>query len=121
MKYFDKSNATGNVIMVKVNGIEYPTMMYGAVQRFVPNEAVYAFVNSNIDSPTRGEYTLNELALDVLEKRVSLEDYIAFYTMIGYSVSGFVNALESIIGLNCHLFPGDVEDYFKVENPLWTD
>lgn len=41
--------------------------------------------------------------------------------MFGYSVEGFCDALESVIGLNDHIFPGDVEDYFKVENPLWTD
>lgn len=121
MNYFDKSNATGDVIMVKVNGIEYPTMIYGTVQRFVPNEAVYAFVSNNIESPRSGEYTLNELAMDMLKQRVSLEDYISFYTMFGYSVEGFCDALESTIGLNYHIFPGDVEDYFKVENPLWTD
>lgn len=99
MKYFDKSTAESDVIMVKVNGKEYPTYLYKGVQRFEPNE----------------------LAMDVLQKRISLEDYIAFYTMFGYSVDGFCDALESHIGFNEHIYPGEIEDYFTIENPLWED
>ena len=99
---------------VVVNGVAYKTELVNGVHRFVENEAVAFFVEMN------GE-VLNDLAVAVVEKKVRLEDYIAFYTMHGMSIGGFLDSITSIIAMNDHIFPGKLEDYFVIENPRWDD
>lgn len=121
MKYFHNNADSDVVIPVKVNGVEYPTKIYKGVQRFVPNEAVFAFVQNNIEAGNWGPYTLNELAHDVVTQKIPLSEYITFLTLTGYSVSGFCEVMESTVGFNDHIFTGNLEDYFVIENPLWQD
>jgi hypothetical protein len=99
---------------VVVNGVSYPTELVNGVQRFRANKAVEFLVEAN-------GLALNGLVMAMLNGEIPLEDYIVFHTMHGYSVGGFVDALESNIGLNPDIFPGAIEDYFTIENPLWAE
>lgn len=88
-------------IPVKVAGREYQTYMDKAnVQRFVES-SVISTITENMG---RDEY--NQLFVDYLQGKFSLEEWMDFMTSTGYSVSAFS-------GLNdfCHL---------PIENPLWN-
>lgn len=105
------------IINVKINGKDYPSYIDGhGVQRFVSNPIVEAFLDSVQELLVQhgwkwiddhGLYTLHSLSMDYQlgRKGITLEHMIDYFTMIGYSVSGF-----------CDL------SYFKdieIENPLW--
>lgn len=103
-------------VIVTINGKEYSTQLYDSVQRFIPQSAVEFIVNQTMNT-----FVLNELAVAVLKKEVSIEDYIDFETMHGCSVGKVCDSIDSIIGMNDHIFPGKVEDYFDLHNPLWDE
>ncbi len=100
---------------VLVNGKPYATELVNGVQRFVENTAV-SFIVDNL-SPE----AYNAVVGAVFEGKVELEDYIAFQTMHGYSVSGFHDAITSNILLNAHLFPEELSTYYSIVNPLWDE
>lgn len=112
-------------IIVKVNGKEYPTQLYDGVQRFVPNAIVEHIVDQAYEAFVKKENTLdidlNSIKIKVLNGELPIKDYIEYLTMFGYSVSGFCDAVYSTIELNSHIFPGETEDWFTIENPLWEN
>lgn len=99
---------------VTVNGIVYPTELVDDVQRFRTNSVV-ALILKKHDS------ILHELSTAVDSGEFALSDWIAFNTMYGYSIDGFCDLVESMIQMNEDLFPGALEDYFTIVNPLWQD
>lgn len=113
------------VIMVTVNGKEYPTRLYNGVQRFVPNEIVQYMNDAVLDAFMNKKDTLgidlNSLGIKLRKRELPLQDYIEYLTMIGYSVSGFCDAVYSIVEFNDHIFQGDTEDWLTIENPLWDN
>lgn len=94
------------ITTVTVNDVKYDAKLYKGVLRFVPNEAVSFIVDSN-------PYVLNDLAVAVVNGDVSLDDYIAFGTMHGYSVSGFTDSISSIVDMNPHIF-SPADDHFRI-------
>lgn len=112
-------------VMVKVNGKEYATQLYKGVQRFIPNQIVEYIADQITEAFMNKESTLeadlNSIKIKVLQGDLPIEDYIEYLTMFGYSVSGFYDAVCSTIGLNEHIFPGAIEDWFVIENPLWGE
>lgn len=87
-------------IPVKVAGREYQTYMDKAgVQRFVSSSVISALT----DELGRDEY--NQLFVDYLRGKFSLEEWMDFITSTGYSVSSFGSMNDF-----CHL---------PIENPLW--
>lgn len=110
-------------VMVKVNGKDYPTQLYNGVQRFIPNRVVEYMVNNEINEfnrnrgPSQSGNDLNTIVIKVLEGVIPLEDYIEFSTMHGYSVGGFCDSIDSLLDN----FPGEPEDWFVIENPLWDE
>lgn len=107
----------GDHFAVRVGDKWYDTVMDPVgTQRFVKQPIVNAFVDhghkmfekywmtKRIENHP-AVYGLNELASDHARGRWSKQDHIEFYTMFGYSVSGFS-------GLS---FIANVE----IENPLW--
>lgn len=99
---------------VIVNGVPYKTEMVNGVHRFRKNEAVSFIVD-------KGGYVLNDLAYAVLNEKIRLEDWIAFETMHGRSIGGFLDSITSLIDMNPEIFTGPQEQYFTIENPLWED
>lgn len=88
-----------NEIMVKVGGIEYPTVIdERGTQRFIGNKLLCHLVDS-------GQVDLNRLGIDYQHEKFSQREYAEFNMMLGYSVSGFA-------GLS------SFHD-FEIENPLW--
>ncbi len=69
-------------ITVKINGIEYQTIVEDRVQRFVKDHILYYLYE-------KGHINLNQMAKDYQLGCFSLEDYHRFYAGIGYSVGGF--------------------------------
>lgn len=100
---------SSDVTHVTVNGIEYPTMMYDGVRRFIPNEAV-AFVVDN----TMETYVLNDLKRALFAGEIPLQDYYEFMMYTGYSVGGWHDAMWSTIEGNPHIFPGGFEKHMDV-------
>lgn len=102
-----------DIIMVKLNGKDYPTHRVDGVQRFVENPVVSRMVDKMGEAYDRlgtqfskhRLYGLNEIMSEFHMGRYTVEDMLDFYTQIGYSVSG-------MLGLSCF------EDV-TVENPLW--
>lgn len=101
-------------IVVKLNGKEYQTELVNGVQRFVPNPVIEKLVDKDIEIYNKlgykkyeemGLYGLNEIAMDFHRGEFTVEDMLAFYTQIGYSVSGM---------LDLSFF-----EELEVENPLW--
>lgn len=88
---------------VKINGVEYETVMVGKVQRFPENRVVRRLLDK---SSERG-YDLNHLweAIDYDKRRNSpgAKDMREFYRLIGISVCGY-----------SEVFLND-----EIENPLW--
>lgn len=113
------------IVMVKVNGKECPTKLYDGVQRFVPNEIVNYINDQILDAFMNNKDTLqadlNSIGIKLLKKELPLQDYIEYLTMTGYSVSGFCDAVYSIVELSDRIFEGETEDWFTIENPLWND
>lgn len=116
-----EAGAWDQPVMVKVNGKEYPTQMYNGVQRFVPNSIIEYMVDNEArifnknGGPGITGNDLNTIAIKVLRGELSFEDYVAFSTMHGYSVSGFCDSIESMVDN----FDGDADEWFTIENPLW--
>lgn len=112
-------------VMVKVNDKEYPTQSYNGVQRFIPNRIVEYVVNQTsqafFDDKDTLEADLNSIKIKVLRGDLPLQDYIEYLILLGYSVSGFCDAVYSTIELNDHIFLGETEDWFVIENPLWNE
>lgn len=114
-----KNPQPGDHFPVKVGEKWYDTVITEqGVQRFVVNGPVNALVDHQskmfeeywmkqriADHPAM--YSLNEMAVDYQMGKWSKEEMIEFYTMFGYSVSGFA-------GLS---FVEDVE----IINPLWEE
>jgi hypothetical protein len=90
---------TGDIIKVKVGGVEYDTIIdHNNVQCFKCNSVIdYLLMTQRLN--------LNQLAMDYQMKKFSQRDYAEFNMMLGYSVSGF-RELSSF------------ED-MEIENPLW--
>lgn len=102
------------IIIVKVDGREFETYIdEHGVQRFLENAAIRRYVDFANEGPPdfkikEGAYTLNDLWIDWHESSredFPIEDMMVFYTMMGYSVSGFAD-----------VFP----DAY-IENPRWED
>lgn len=118
-------NVSEELVMVTVNGRDYPTRLYNGVQRFVPNAIIEHINEQSYNAFMNKENTLgvdlNSIVMNVLRGELPLKDYIEYLTMTGYSVSGFCDAVYSIVKLNDHIFEGETEDWFTIENPLWND
>lgn len=67
--------------------------------------------------PSQSGNDLNTIVIKVLEGAIPLEDYIEFSTMHGYSVGGFCDSIDTLLDN----FPGETEDWFVIENPLWDE
>lgn len=103
-----------DIVMVKLNGKDYPTHMVDGVQRFVENPIVNRLMDKIGDAYNKlgyrqfealGLYGLNEIGTDFHRGLYTVEDMLDFYTQTDYSVSGMLD-------LSC--FRG-----VTVENPLW--
>lgn len=108
-------------IEVKVNGKPYQTYIdERGVQRFVPNKIVRRMLDSLQDIwMEKGDkffediglyHPLTRMNVDVHLGKISLQDKIDFYTMIDYSVDGFMDVF----------WDEEVEGELVVENPLWS-
>lgn len=106
------------IVPVKINGKSYDTALYSGVQRFVPNGAVNFLVSSIIAG---GGDAYNQLGVEILEGRVSLEDNIELLTQLNGSLGHFEDSLSSLIDLNPSRFSGSYDELVKIENPLWED
>lgn len=85
------------IIMVKVAGKEYPTIMVGRIQRFIEDPLIRQLVNLKI-------LDLNSLHVLFTSKNLcSWRRYLEFKMSLGYSVCMLME-----------LFPNT-----KFENPLW--
>lgn len=92
---------SGDVVIVKVDGREYKTMIdEQGVQRFEAN----ALLKHLCDS---GQVDLNRLTIDYQAGCFPREDYLRFYIGIGYSVCGLLDI-------------SDFED-LHIANPLFDD
>lgn len=124
-RFNDDAGEWDQPVMVKVNGKDYPTQLYDGVQRFIPNKIVEYVVNQSIKAFSQRKDTLgtdlNSILIKVLNGELPFEDYIEFQIMHGYSVTGLADAIESNVSFNEHLFPGEIEDWFVIENPLWDE
>ena len=90
-----------NEIIVKVGGVEYPTVIdKHGVQRFVENSLFCHLVDS-------GQVDLNRLGIDYQHDKFSQREYAEFTMMLGYSVDGFAE-LSSFHDM-------------EIENPLWEE
>lgn len=90
----------GDIIKVKVGGVEYDTIIDpDGVQRFKANKTVRYLLDAN------GKIDMNLLRDTYNAGAFGQREYAEFHMLIGYSVSGF-----------CELSPfADM----AVENPLW--
>jgi hypothetical protein len=88
---------------VKINGVEYDTVMIEKVQRFPENQVVRRL----LDEATNRGYNLNHLweTIEYNKSRSSSgsRDMRAFYRMIGISVCGYSEVFEND----------------EIDNPLW--
>lgn len=98
----------GDIIKVKVGGIEYETYIdERGTQRFRKNSLLDFLFNSRENKKQNSKVDLNELAILFHSKNppFSQRDYAEFNMMLGYSVAGFAE-LSSF------------ED-MEIENPVW--
>jgi hypothetical protein len=88
---------------VKINGVEYETVMIDKVQRFPENQVVRRL----LDEATERGYNLNHLweTIEYNKSRSSsgARDMRAFYRLIGISVCGYAEVFERDV----------------IENPMW--
>lgn len=94
----------GDVIVVMVDGVAYPTHIIDGVQRFIRNKAIRRAVDLL-------EYGLNTLMLEACEGKIPKIDFMEFHMLMGYSVCGFAEIFPSY----------DDERFGPVEiiNPVW--
>jgi hypothetical protein len=91
----------GDVIKVKVGGVEYETVIDDrGVQRFRRNELFCHLHDS-------GKVDLNKLAIDYHNGKFGKREYAEFNMGLGYSVCGFAD-LSSF------------QDW-EIENPVWGE
>jgi hypothetical protein len=88
-----------DVIMVKVGGVPYETVMIAGVQRFKVNEVVRHLCDTK-------QIDLNKLAIEYDDKKFSQRAYAEFNMALGYSVCGFAD-LSAFKDM-------------EIENPLWS-
>lgn len=85
--------------MVKVGGIEYPTVIdERGTQRFIGNKLLRHLVDS-------GQVNMNKLSIDYQHDKFSQREYAEFVMGLSWSVSGFA----------------DIEEFedMEIENSLW--
>ncbi len=101
-----KNFKPGDVIKVKVDGVEYDTIIdKDNVQRFRQNEVVRFIVGTGA-----GQISLNQLAIDYqrgANPPFSERAFAEFNMMLGYSVCGFADL--------------SFFENMEIENPLWED
>ena len=110
--YADQVGTWDEPLPVTINGVVYPSQLYNGVQRFVPDRSVELRF-------ARGAVDLNRLALRTIQKSYPLEKYIDLLAKSAYSVCGFESSVSQLIENNPHAWPGELEDYFLLHNPLW--
>ncbi len=91
----------GNEVIVKLNGREFIS--------YIDNKLVQRFKTNSIVNDIFDEYNvdLNKLYINFQNRKYTEKEWLEFYTMINYSVSGF-SSLE------------DFQDV-EIENPLWEE
>ena len=95
-----KKPKLGDIIKVKIGGVEYDTIIdKDGVQRFKVNAVVRYLLDAN------GKIDMNALRLVYNTGGISRRDYAEFHMLIGYSVDGF-SELSPFMN-------------WKIENPLW--
>ena len=89
-------------------------------------------VNLLVERNKHSYMGLNELAVALHHGEVSLEDYIQFGTLHGYSVAGYEDSIYSVLSNMDVLYAlededdedayyAEVEKHFKLHNPRWEE
>lgn len=116
-----RTTANGlEIIPVTINGKVYPTALYDGVQRFVGNGVADFIVGELLKiHDSHGIHIYNDIAIQVLEGKISLEDHIEFLTMCQGSLGHFEDSLSSLIDMNDHIFEKSYAELVVIDNPLW--
>ena len=84
------------------------------------SEHANPIVNMMVDRNTYGYFGLNELAVALHTGEATLEDYIDFGPLHGWSVGGYCDSIDSTLS-NLGYEDEAAEEAFQIHNPLWED
>ncbi len=87
-----------NIVVIKIDGKKYQTIIVKGVQRF-PTNKLYEYLW------TTGQVNLNRLADDYYRGNFTKEEYMEFHRGLGTSVGSFQEIFENA----------------EIENPLWVE